>query len=298
MIKSMTGFGNAKSEAGDATSNGYLIEIKAVNSKFLDLSLRLPRDLSDKEFEVRALIGTELERGKISFSAEKVQGLSIQAVVPKSKINLDLFKAYYDQLIEAADYVNAPHEGLFRAALTMPEVMSTEAKTIDEGKAERDWTLFQAVMQEAIRDFNAFRIQEGQMIADRILEYAGSIGRNLDIIEQNDGKRIEQTRNRIKEKLDELQNVKIDQNRFEQELIYYIEKLDIAEEKTRLRNHLKYLEEILANGNGKKIGFICQEIGREINTIGSKVNDAAIQRYVVEMKEELEKIKEQSLNVL
>lgn len=293
----MTGFGNARVEMPTSPGQGFVVEIKAVNSKFLDFNLRLPKDLSDKEFEVRTMLSNDLERGKVSVNIDRFQTAGSK-VRPKTQLNQELFLHYYQTLKAAADQVGHSYDDLLRLVVGMPEVMTAVDDKLVSEEENPEWPVLVSACQQALQAFNAFRAQEGQMIADKLKGYVANIHELLTSIEQTDPTRIQATRQRILDRLEELKHIQIDKNRFEQELVYYIEKLDIAEEKTRLRNHLDYLLETLENGNGKKIGFICQEIGREINTIGSKVNEASIQRLVVEMKEELEKIREQSLNVL
>ncbi len=290
----MTGYGYATAESETCI---IVAEVKTLNSKFLEVSLRLPRDFTDKELEVRNVTGTQLERGKVNLSVERqVKG----SAKPKVFINRPVFEAYYRDLESAAEAVNASKEELFKLAMQMPEATISEHAHIPaESSAAGEWPLIQQALNAALEQCNSFRLDEGRVLSGKLQEYIDKIGELLEKVAESDPERMEATRRRLQEKLSELvEEEDIDRNRFEQELIYYIERLDIAEEKVRLRAHLNYFTEALDNGNGKRLGFIAQEIGREINTIGSKVNDAVIQRVVVEMKEELEKIKEQSLNVL
>jgi len=288
----MTGFGQARLEAENYT---LTVELKSLNSKSLDLSLRLPRFLMEKELEIRNLIGKALVRGKVNLSIEFA---SNKAAKTKNRINQALLEAYYRELEEAADNLQADKSELFRLALQMPDVM-------EMGEAEDTetltWEQVLPVLQEAIKNMNQFRQTEGKALTSEIIAYSERIRILLAEVEKFDPVRMENIKQRITAHMAELtSSEQFNQNRFEQEMIYYIEKLDIAEEKVRLLNHLHYFTEtvFLPEPTGKKLAFISQEIGREINTIGSKANDAAIQHFVVEMKEELEKIKEQINNIL
>ncbi len=287
----MTGFGAATQDL-----NGLQItaEVKCLNSKFAEVFVRLPRELNDKETEVRNAATTSLERGKINVSIDLVKP---QGTTLSRGINLPVFQAWYQQLLEAANSVGAGDEGLVKLALTMPEVMSQPAA--DPEATTALWQAVQAVLKDALANCNTFRADEGRVLAAKLSEYIGEIRERLLVIEAHDPERLALTRQRLFDRIAELgQKVQVDHNRFEQELIYYLEKLDVSEEKVRLRAHLDYFVEAIAEGNGKKLGFISQEIGREINTIGSKINDASVQRIVVEMKDLLERIKEQCLNVM
>lgn len=293
MIKSMTGFGAAKASSDTLA---VTVEIRTLNSKSLDASFRLPRQYSDKELELRSLLTQTLERGKINLSIELQQ---VGEVKPKVSVNGPLVKAYYQQLKQVADDLGADTGDLLRLALQLPEAYLSETGT-DETTAQ-EWTFIRSVIEEALRACADFRAKEGQELAVNLSAYVTKIGKNLKEIETHDPERVLKIRERITNHLHEVvSNENFDRNRFEQEMIYYIEKLDISEEKVRLRLHLDHFMEVLhgEEAPGKKLNFIAQEIGREINTIGSKANDAVIQRYVIEMKEELEKIKEQSLNIL
>jgi uncharacterized protein (TIGR00255 family) len=288
----MTGFG-AFSAENDTLF--VAVEIKSLNSKFLDLNLRLPKDFLDKEVEIRNYINQTIERGKVAFSID-VQNKVL--VKPKVFVNKELLKLYFEDLQASAAYVGAESTDLFKLALQMPKVIESDYATEENPE---EWAFILSVIAQAVEKFNAFRIQEGKAIADKFREYIQVIDAQLQLVTEKDPQRVESIRNRIQTHLEEhLKSETIDKNRFEQEMIFYIEKLDISEEKVRLKNHLNYFLETLQakDSNGKKLGFIAQEIGREINTIGSKANDSDIQRFVVQMKEELEKIKEQSLNIL
>lgn len=292
MIKSMTGYGIAVTETENFTITA---EAKSLNSKYMDLSLRLPKGFQDKELEVRNLLTQVLERGKINFNVEVQRKGEVR---PRVVINKELVKAYYKDLEATAAYIGITAEDIFKQALQMPEVMTS---TVEVGSNEEEWLLIADTIKEAVKKCDLFRLDEGRVLEKKLSDYIGQISRLLDEVEKNDPQRIAAMRERIRERIKEfLAEGQFDENRFEQELIYYIEKLDINEEKVRLKAHLQYFLETMRSkdANGKKLGFIAQEIGREINTIGSKANDAGIQRFVIGMKEELEKIKEQSLNIL
>jgi len=288
----MTGFGTAVAEFNNLS---ITVEIKSLNSKFLDLNMRLSKEYSDREIEIRNLFSNTLERGKVSLQVDvQVNG----EVKPKLSINKELVKLYYQDLVDTAKSVGAPTDDLFRMALGMPKAMDADSENADNSE---EWVKILKVLNEAIRKCDEFRIDEGKKLEEKFVEYIETIRGLLAKVEEQDPKRTQNVRDKIRNHITEhLSDTKFDEDRFEQELIYYIEKLDISEEKVRLKTHLDYFIETLRlpDSNGKKIGFIAQEIGREINTIGSKANDATIQRYVVQMKEELEKIKEQSLNIL
>lgn len=290
----MTGFGAAQLETEAYTVS---VELKSLNSKTMDLSVRLPRGLSDKELEIRNLISKTLVRGKVNLSIEVNRN---KITNTKSKINTELLQTYYRELEQAADTLGAQSPDLFRLALHMPEVLQTDSS--DDAKGEDlSWEQVAPLLQEALDRLNTFRTDEGKALTNEIVSYIDRIRILLAEIDKHDPTRVEQIKQRIQGHLAEISSSEtFNQNRFEQEMIYYIEKLDIAEEKVRLVNHLHYFTETvyLPEPTGKKLAFISQEIGREINTIGSKANDSTIQHYVVEMKEELEKIKEQLNNIL
>ncbi|HEY2582830.1 MAG TPA: YicC/YloC family endoribonuclease [Mucilaginibacter sp.] len=291
MIKSMTGYGIASFDSGNTK---YTIEIKSLNSKFLDLSLRIPKAFTEKEFQLRNECSKQIERGKVS--------LSINVETANTKVNaagIDnaLLKHYYEQLKAVSIDLNEPASNLLELALGLPEVVKYDEETV----SEEEWKIVENTFTQALKSFQKFRTDEGNVLEQDIKQRIGIILKNLELVEVEEPKRIPVIKERLNQFLTEaVSREAIDQNRFEQELIYYIDKLDITEEKIRLRAHCDYFIETLKNGdaNGKKLGFISQEIGREINTIGSKANDANIQKLVVGMKEELEKIKEQLLNVL
>lgn len=288
----MTGFGSAKSTNERLE---VVVEIKSLNSKSLDTSFRLPRTYSDKELEVRHILNQVLERGKINVNIE------LQSIGEKKNglnINRSLAKAYYEELKSLAAETGASQQDIFRIVLQMPDIYHQEDNTQEK---EHDWQTIKQALQEAVQACNDFRVTEGKELAANLAIYIEKIRTLMEYIDRYDPQRMENIRNRITTHIGEvIADEHFDRNRFEQEMIYYIEKLDISEEKVRLRVHLDYFMEVLAKEEspGKKLNFISQEIGREINTIGSKANDAQIQRYVIDMKEELEKIKEQSLNIL
>lgn len=290
MLYSMTGFGSAEADAG---RYHIKVEIKTLNSKFLDYNLKLPRELNEREIEVKALIGQYLKRGKVNVTIE-LQPLNPDS--PTVSINDTLFRSYYLQYEKLARDVNADTKDLFRLALHSPDVIAA-----DEQGDKVDWAAVKNTLEEALEKCNNHRQEEGKMLQEELERYINGIRTGLTEVTEWDPQRIKQIRERISSNIDEIKDrVQVDQNRFEQELIYYIEKLDITEEKVRLGRHLDYFMEIINQdeSQGKKLGFISQEIGREINTIGAKANDAVIQRAVVQMKDELEKIKEQTLNIL
>lgn len=288
----MTGFGQASFNKDELN---LVIEVKSLNSKFFDLSLRLPRIFSEKELEVRNIISEKLERGKISVSVELQQTGKVEV---RQTYNEELFIAYYNSLKKLADKTMAGYDGLFEIALNSPDVI------VGGGKDELNaaiWESFQKLLADALTKCDQFRVAEGKALEGKLVQYIKAIESGLKRAEELDPQRVEKVRSRIKGNLVEFLGAEgIDMNRLEQELIFYIEKLDIHEERVRLSTHLNYFLKLLSEpqSNGKKLGFLAQEIGREINTIGSKANDAEIQKAVVMMKEELEKIKEQLNNVL
>ncbi len=288
----MTGFGQLSDDNGQVQINA---EVKTLNSKFLDLNLRLPRIFSDKEIEVRNLISEKLERGKVSVAIEYLRTGEAQI---KQTYNESLFTAYYNQLKKLADGVGAPSEKLFELALSSPDVVENSAK---EGASEEEWLKVKKCLMDAITKCDQFRKAEGEVLERMLLSCIETIFDQLNKVIALDSPRILRIRERLKGNVVSFFGEEgFDTNRLEQEIIFYIEKLDINEEKVRLKSHLDYFKQILkeTQSNGKKLGFIAQEIGREINTIGSKANDAEIQKHVVVMKEELEKIKEQLSNVI
>lgn len=288
MLESMTGFGQSEGVINGLTLKA---EIKSLNSKFLDTNIKISRELNHLENEVRSLLQQELKRGKVNLQLE----ISGQENEP-ARINEELLKAYFKKYLSLSNELGAEYDNLFKLALHSPDVISTEEKSADVS-----WDEVRRILIEAIHGCQGFRKQEGASLQTKLTEYIQNIRVSLGRIEPLDKQRIENIRTRIGKNLDELrERVQVDENRFEQELIYFVEKLDITEEKVRLDKHLSYFDEVInsKSSEGKKLGFISQEIGREINTIGSKANDSDIQQLVVEMKDELEKIKEQLLNIL
>ncbi|MGI9542132.1 MAG: YicC/YloC family endoribonuclease [Cyclobacteriaceae bacterium] len=292
MIKSMTGFGVAQLKTDKVS---ILVEVKSLNSKFLDANIKLPKSFFDKEIELRKLLGEKLERGKVSLS---VNYFRKDEENPRVSFNQNLFKFYYTQLQKLAEESGANQDELLKICLQYPDVIQTEES---KDMLKKEWKVLSECILEAIGKCDNYRSQEGKTLMKKLVVYIDRIEAFLGKIEKQDPARIQKIKERIQQHLEEIsQKDQFDPNRFEQEMIYFIEKLDISEEKVRLKSHLEYFLDILNNesGQGKKLGFISQEIGREINTIGSKANDAQIQRHVVGMKEELEKIKEQLLNIL
>ncbi|HNP20342.1 MAG TPA: YicC family protein [Fulvivirga sp.] len=292
MLKSMTGYGAAKLTNGSLTIN---VEVKTLNSKFLDLNLRTPKSISENELTLRTLVSDILERGKVSLSVD-VQNESETEL--KQKFNEALFVKYYKEMEKLAQKVGANESEIFRMALASPDVI---VNTNSEETAKSNWEDILILIKQALEQCDQFRIKEGKVLHQKFEGYIKAIGNYLKEVEVIDPQRVEKVRNRIYGNLKQfVEEEGLDQNRLEQEMVYYIEKFDITEEKVRLRNHLDHFAEVLDEDQslGKKLGFISQEIGREINTIGSKANDSQMQKQVVSMKEELEKIKEQLLNVL
>ena len=290
MIKSMTGFGKAEAVC---ENKKIVAEIRSLNSKQLDLSVKMPALYREAEFEIRNLLNKSLQRGKV----ELYISVETNEVATAATIDKKLFRAYLCQLNDALTYsgIDAGYDALVPAILKMPNVMATESVSVSE--AERAALL--KVVNEAVEKLNAFREQEGAVLIADLLGRVERIEEYKNSVVPFEKARTEVIRNRIRENIEKLQ-VEVDNNRLEQEMIFYIEKLDITEEKVRLQNHCKYFREVAATEEsaGRKLGFIAQEMGREINTRGSKANDADIQVLVVKMKDELEKIKEQVLNIL
>jgi len=286
MIHSMTGFGKACLQL---PTKKITIEVKSLNSKNLDLNVRLPLSYREKELTLRNQIALELERGKVDFSLF----CEITAEETSSKINAPIVLAYIEQM--KAIIPNADATELMKMAVRMPDALKVERSDFDE----TEWKEIEVVIQEAIQSMKAFRVSEGKSLEHDFRARIANIFTYMDQVSLLDKERIVSVKERLRANLLELQ-LNIDENRFEQEVIYYLEKLDITEEKVRLSKHLDYFLETLGGteANGRKLGFIAQEMGREINTMGSKSNHAEMQKIVVKMKDELEKIKEQVLNVL
>lgn len=288
----MTGYGYAVHDNGTSKIS---VEVKSLNSKFLDINLRLPKVFSSKELDTRNLVSDKLERGKVSVSIE-FQRTDVAEV--KQTYNEALFVTYYTGLKKLADKVVAPYDNLFELALNSPDVILSQ---VQDEASDEEWKRVQNVLTDALMQCVSFRSDEGAVLEEKFIQYCTSIGESLRHVEAADAGRVDRVRNKLKSNIVTfLGDEGYDVNRLEQEIIFYIEKFDIHEEQVRLKAHLDYFIKTLkaTESNGKKLGFIAQEIGREINTIGSKANDAGIQKHVVVMKEELEKIKEQLSNVL
>ena len=291
MILSMTGYGKAMATYGNKK---IYAEIKSLNSKAMDLSTRIAPLYREKEMEIRTLIAQSLERGKIDFSL----WFEEDSVAQASPINKALVESYHEQIRSICETTGIPEPtDWLPTLLRMPDVLSrTEVKEL----SEEEWNAARGAVTEAIEKLMEFRRQEGAALERKFGEKLDNIATLLASIEPYEQERVEKIRERILESLQKNLSVEYDKNRFEQELIFYIEKLDINEEKQRLTNHLSYFRETMreGHGQGKKLGFIAQEMGREINTTGSKSNHAEMQNIVVKMKDELEQIKEQVLNVM
>ena len=286
MIKSMTGFGKATLQL---QSKKITVEIKSLNSKGLDLNVRMPSVFREMELGLRNQMASALERGKIDVSIY-VENTAEQT---SAKVNVPIVKAYIAQLREV--YADADETELMKMAVRMPDAMKIERDEIDEN----EWSEIQKVSDEALANIHSFRTSEGVALEKEFLHRIANIMTLMNETVALDSERIETVKTRLQAAIEDLK-VTLDENRFEQELIFYLEKYDITEEKVRLENHLNYFIETLAGNeaNGRKLGFITQEMGREINTMGSKSNHSQMQKLVVQMKDELEKIKEQVLNVL
>jgi uncharacterized protein (TIGR00255 family) len=286
MILSMTGFGKASKQL---PSKKVTVEIKSLNSKGLDLNVRMPSLYREMELDLRNRIGQKLERGKVDISIY----VEVTGEETSSKINVPIVKGYIQQMREVIP--NADATELLKMAVRMPDALKTERDDIDEN----EWNEILKVVGEALQNIQQFRIDEGVSLEKEFLLRIGNVLAHMHEAVGFEGERVETVKTKLRTALEELQT-NVDENRFEQELIFYLEKYDITEEKVRLVNHLNYFIETIAGeeANGRKLGFITQEIGREINTMGSKANHAGMQKLVVMMKDELEKIKEQVLNVL
>lgn len=286
MIQSMTGFGKATLQL---PTKKITVEVKSLNSKGLDLNVRMPSLYREMELGLRNQIAMKLERGKVDFSIF----MESTAEQTSTKVNVPIVKAYISQLREV--YPQADETELMKMAVRMPDTMKIEREEIDEN----DWIQIQTVIEEALQNILNFRRDEGMSLEKEFQLRIGNIRQYMTEALALDPERVQAIKDRLQTAIAELK-VNVDENRFEQELIYYLEKLDITEEKVRLTNHLDYFLETIngTEANGRKLGFITQEMGREINTMGSKSNHAQMQKLVVQMKDELEKIKEQVLNVL
>ncbi|MGK0324741.1 MAG: hypothetical protein ACJA2M_000778 [Polaribacter sp.] len=288
MIQSMTGYGKSVLQL---PTKKVTIEIKSLNSKNLDLNVRIPSYYKEKELAVRKKLASSLVRGKVDFSIF----VEMTADETSTTINHGVVKQYIQQLRNVVQTGTSDDVTLLKMAITMPDALKTEREELDEN----EWNLINQNIDEAIKEIVQYRIDEAASLEIDFRERITNIKKYLDEVYSFDGDRIENVKVRLQKAIDDLK-VETDQNRFEQELIYYLEKLDINEEKVRLANHLDYFLQTLEteDSNGKKLGFIVQEMGREINTTGSKANFAPMQKAVIQMKNELEQIKEQILNVL
>ncbi|MES2746873.1 MAG: YicC/YloC family endoribonuclease [Bacteroidota bacterium] len=286
MIQSMTGFGKASLQL---PTKKITVELKSLNSKGLDLNTRMPSVFREMELGLRNQLSQRLERGKIDFSLY----VEVTGEETSSKINVPIVKGYINQM--KAVIPNADETELMKMAVRMPDALKTERDEIDEN----EWKQIQTVINQAVENIAQFRKDEGVALEKEFLHRIANIMTLMNNAVAYDAERVETVRTRLRTALDELK-ANVDETRFEQELIFYLEKYDITEEKVRLENHLNYFIETLAGteANGRKLGFITQEMGREINTMGSKSNHTEMQKLVVMMKDELEKIKEQVLNVL
>ncbi|HOV84402.1 MAG TPA: YicC family protein [Paludibacteraceae bacterium] len=291
MLQSMTGFGKATCEYNNKK---IVIEVKSLNSKQLDVSIKIPNLYREKELEIRNEISRKLERGKIDFS------LFIENIGKETatQFNQAIIEGYYQQINNLSEYLGInPPNNWFDLFLRLPDSLKTDISELDE----EEWQTVKKAMQQAFDELVAFRVQEGKAIENVFYNKINNIQQLLSEIASYETERIEKIKAKLKEGLESISDkIDYDKNRMEQELIYYIEKLDINEEKARLQNHLNYFIQVLEEeqAQGKKLGFIAQEIGREINTLGAKANHSEIQKIVVKMKDELEQIKEQIMNVL
>ena len=288
MIQSMTGYGKSVLQL---PTKKVTIEIKSLNSKNLDLNVRIPSYYKEKELSVRKKLAKSLVRGKVDFSIF----VEMTADETSTTVNKTVVNEYIQQLKNVVQTESSDDVALLKMAISMPDALKTEREELDEN----EWNLINNNVDEAIKEIVQYRTDEAKSLEIDFKERVANIKKYLEEVKALDADRIENVKTRLQKAIDDLK-VNADENRFEQELIYYLEKLDINEEKVRLANHLDYFLETLAtpDSNGKKLGFIIQEMGREINTTGSKANYAPMQKAVIQMKNELEQIKEQILNVL
>lgn len=291
MIQSMTGYGKATAETGNRK---VIVEIKSLNSKAMDISTKIIPVYRDKELDIRSRITAALERGKVDFSLY----IDAAATSGAQAINVPIFKSYLEQIKAVSAETGAPMpEDLFPVILRMPEVLSTNQQ---EEVSDEEWQAVSAAVDQAINALVDYRKAEGVALEKKFREKISNISALLASVEPYEKERVAKIKERMRTSMLDAVGKNYDENRFEQEMIFYIEKLDISEEKQRLTNHLDYFIKTLeeGHGQGKKLGFIAQEMGREINTLGSKSNQAEMQNIVVRMKDELEQIKEQVLNVM
>ena len=285
MIQSMTGFGKAEIQF---ENKSYVLELRSLNSKGLEMNARLPVHVREIEIQLKKIIGEALKRGKIDLTLN-IENMSNSSA---KTINVDTVNQYIEQLKDIED---GDRMELLKMALKLPDTLKTEMEDFEEEENQ----MLEALLRKAIDALNGFRSDEGKILQSEFNKRLVNLETLSKEVETIDPERSTKIQEKLKSSLETLQ-VEVDQNRFEQELIYYLEKYDITEEKVRLKNHINYFKNTLENpvSNGKKLGFIAQEVGREINTIGSKANHAGLQKLVIQMKVELEKIKEQLLNVL
>jgi uncharacterized protein (TIGR00255 family) len=291
-IKSMTGFGSGEI---DNDIWNLKTEIKSLNNKFLELNVRMPKSFKDKEIELRQLLGAKIQRGSVSVSiiAERKDNTGVN---DNLNVNLPLAKSYYDKLDQLSKDLGMETPNLLNTIIAFPDVVKYEENEV----SEEDWQLILTTVETAFEKFDQFRLQEGKTIGNYIIDCVEKIKEYLKTVEKEEIPRRDSIKGKLLQSLtDNKDDIKVDENRLEQEIIFYLEKYDIGEEKSRLRHHIDFFIECLEkDANGKKLNFISQEMGREINTLGSKAYYFPIQQAVVLMKEELEKIKEQLLNVL
>lgn len=287
----MTGFGAVTKKTEEYEIR---VEVKTLNSKYLDFNMRPDPLFSAREPEIRNLISQKLVRGKVVFNLSFIN----RKAVSDMRVNQEIVSHYYNELKKTAELVDAPQQDLFRIAMLLPNTYTTDVQSC----GDEEWKVIREVMEEALDKCSEFRQREGENLQKMLAESITSLENLLAKVEERDPARVIKIREKLQKHIEEfVESEYFDKNRFEQEVVYYVEKLDIAEEKTRLRSHLPYFREVMeksAESHGKKLNFIAQEIGREINTIGSKANDVQIQHLVVNMKEELDKIKEQISNVI
>ena len=308
MIYSMTGYGKAESQV--ANNKKLIVEIKSLNSKSMDLNVRMAPQLRQKELDIRTIVAQRLERGKMDLSIYYQDAVQIEGAASFTPINKEAFAYYYKELKTLQEELGMEPSELVSTIMRMPDVTKTqEVSEIDDA----EWQIVLQTLEQAMEQFNAFREQEGASLHKMFSEKLDAIAGLLSEVEPYEQSRVEKIKTRLETNLEQLSassQEAVDRNRLEQEMIFYLEKLDITEEKVRLTNHLKYFRETMENcqivngqivnplGVGKKLGFIAQEMGREINTLGSKSNQSEMQIIVVKMKDILEQIKEQVLNVL
>lgn len=292
MLRSMTGYGRSEKTIGEKQ---VMVEIRSLNGKQIDLLLKIPSPLKPREFDIRNIINEQLQRGSIECTIT----IKLNGTAKPSSINMDLVTAYYHQLKSLAQKLEADHDQLLSSILRLPDVVATSTEVVTED----EWDAIKKVLEDAINMLNCHRSDEGEALEQELLLRISNIESLQKKVLALDPKRKEKIRENLLKLLQEhvSKEVGVDMNRFEQELIYYIEKIDLTEEQVRLSNHCQYFRSLLTEkeiNKGRKLSFLLQEIGREINTTGSKAYDADIQKFVVEMKDELEKAKEQVLNVL